>query len=323
MLNILFVENDNLNDNPMSTCYPKKCLKIKNIVSDDIKLTYYNISTELNLDLTLYDIVLFGCRSIYLYKVYKISQRHPYIEKFNKLMEIKNKFMILQDMHPKTYGSIDELSKLLNDHNFNIIFTFWENTEARAIRTRTPNCKHFHLPHHIDTNIFKIHDNNIVKSIDILLFGSVHPKHYPFRKRLFDIILSNKETFPNVYLIPYDSSTFNPEHCEIGLSKLLNKSKLCVGTKSKYDYLVGKYFEISCSGCLIAGDIPTDGKELLRNNILELNSLMTDEEIIKKILYCLDHYSDYLEKIQMFKKITDSEYNLDEYINKLIRILQN
>lgn len=325
MLNILFVENDNLNDNPMSTCYPLKCSKIKQITFPNINLTYYDISTPLNLDLSVYDIVLFGCRSIYLYKVYKASQRQPYIDKFNQLMQIKKRFMLIQDMHPKTYGSIDELSKLLNDHYFNIIFTFWENTEARAIRTRTPNCKHFHLPHHIDTNIFKIHDQNDIanKSIDILLFGSVHPRHYPFRKRLFDLILANKDVDPklNVYYIPYDSSTYNPAHCEKGLSKLLNKSKLCIATKSRYDYLVGKYFEISSSGCLIAGDIPTDGRELLKDNILELNQSMTDDEIINKIRDCLNNYSENIDKINNFKIKVDSVYNLDKYIEKLIQII--
>lgn len=326
MLNILFVENDNLNDNPMSTCYPLKCSKIKKITSSIINLTYYDISTPLNLDLSKYDIVLFGCRSIYLYKVYKTSQRQPYIDKFNSLMQINKRFMLLQDMHPKTYGSIDELSKLLNEHNFNIIFTFWENTEARAIRTRTPNCNHFHLPHHIDTNIFKIHDSNDKdKTIDILLFGSVHPRHYPFRKRLFDLILSDKDVEPklNVYYIPYDSSIFNPNHCEVGLSKLLNKSKLCIATKSRYDYLVGKYFEISSSGCLIVGDIPTDGKELLKDNILELNQTMTDDEIMIKIRDCLNNYSEYIDKIKRMKNKTDLLYNLDKYIEKLIQIIVN
>ncbi len=324
MINVLFVENDKLNDNPMSTCYPIKCAKIKQIDCQEIKVTYYNITDEINFPIEKFDIVLFGCRSIYLYKVYKSSQRQPLINNFNKLLVIKNKFMILQDMHPKTYGSIDELSNLLNTNNINIIFTFWENTEARAIRTRTPNCKHYHLPHHIDTDIFKIHDESSVsnKSIDILLFGSVHPKHYPFRKRLFDLILNSKEEFKNVYHIPYDSSVFNPEHCEIGLSKLLNKTKICVATKSRYDYLVGKYFEISSSGCLVSGDIPTDGINLLKNDILELNSNMSDNDIKGKLLYCINNYSQYNDKIINLKNTVDSTYNLNKYIEKLIQIIK-
>ena len=57
-------------------------------------------------------------------------------------------------MHQKTYGSIETLSQLLNLHQFNIIFTFFNNGEAKLIRRQSPDCKYYHLPHHIDTNIF-------------------------------------------------------------------------------------------------------------------------------------------------------------------------
>lgn len=264
-------------------------------------------------------------------------------------------------MHQKTYGNIEQLCNLLNQHNFNIIFTFNDNAEARLIRKLTPKCKYFHLPHHIDTNIFKNYnagnggnrvnggnagnagnagnmnngdnvDNavnainavnvvNVDKDIDILLFGSVHPKHYPFRKRLFDLILNNKDKFPNVYFIEYDSTIFNPSHCESGLAKLLNRSKICIATKSRYDYMVGKYLEIPASNCLIAGDIPKDGRDLLKGNILELTNVMGDDEIISRLLECLTNYSNHTDKIEKIKNIVDTQYNLDMYIEKLLNII--
>lgn len=321
---ILFVENEISNDNPMSTCYQIKCNKIKNIFGNNYDVKYYNISSDEKIEFNNYDIVLFGSRSLYLYKIYKSKQRENLKIIFETIVSnIDKKFFIIQDMHQKTYGSIEQLSEILNNHKFNIIFTFYNNAEARLIRKLTPECKYHHLPHHIDTNIFKIHNTNISKDIDILLFGSIHPKHYPFRKRLFDLILDNKDKFNNIYFIKYDSSIFNPDHCEIGLSKLLNRSKICIGTKSRYDYLVGKYFEISSSNCLIAGDIPTDGKDLLANNILELSSKMTDDEIIEKLIYCINNYENFANKINNLKNIVDSQYNLDKYIEKLTFILLN
>lgn len=324
---ILFVENELENDNPMSTCYKIKCDKIKNIDKNIVDVSYYDIGHDNNeINFKNYDIVLFGCRSIYLYKVYKSKVKEELKKKFELIVNsIEKKFFIIQDMHQKTYGSIEQLCNVLNNYNFNIIFTFYDNAEARLIRKLTPECKYYHLPHHIDTNIFKNHNKNDEgendKDIDILLFGSIHPRHYPFRKRLFDLILNNKNKFSNVYFIEYDSSTFNPAHCETGLSKLLNKTKICIATKSRYDYLVGKYFEIPSSNCLIAGDIPKDGKELFKNNILELSNEMGDDEIITALAECLNNYSKYTETITKLKKIVDSQYNLDEYIKRLLNII--
>lgn len=323
---ILFVENELSNDNPMSTCYQIKCDKIKKICGNDIIIQYYNISSSEQIDYKKFDSVLFGCRSLYLYKKYKGTEKENLKKKFNDIIAtINEKFFIIQDMHQKTYGSIESLSQLLNQYKFNIIFTFYNNAEARLIRKLCPECNYFHLPHHIDTNIFKIYDEITTKDIDILLFGSVHPRHYPFRKRLFDLILNHKDKFSNVHFIQYDSTIFNPEHCEAGLSKLLNRSKICIGTKSRYDYLVGKYFEISSSNCLIAGDIPTDGINLLKNKILELTPTMTDDEILKKLIDCLKNYNqiDNLNNIANLKNIVDNNYNLEKYIEKLKIILSN
>lgn len=324
---ILFIENEFKNDNPMSTCYKIKCDKIRNIVKDEITISYYNIgngNSNSHDNFADYDIALFGCRSIYLYKVYKSKEKEELKKKFESIVNsVKTKFFIIQDMHQKTYGNIEQLCNLLNQYNFNIIFTFNDNAEARLIRKLTPQCKYFHLPHHIDTNIFKNYNeiNNDKKDIDILLFGSIHPKHYPFRKRLFDLILNNKDKFPNIYFIEYDSSIFNPSHCESGLAKLLNRSKICIATKSRYDYLVGKYFEIPASNCLIAGDIPKDGKDLLKGNILELTNAMDDDKIISSLLECLTNYSNYAYKIEKIKNIVDVQYNLDVYIEKLLNII--
>ena len=321
---ILFIENELDNDNPMSTCYKIKCNQIKNINTEEFEVSYYNIGqNNIEINFKDFDVALFGCRSIYLYKVYKNEKKEKLKNKFEIIVNsIKKKFFIIQDMHQKTYGSIEKLCDILNNNNFNIIFTFYDNTEAKLIRKLTPKCRYFHLPHHIDTSIFKnYNENNNVKDIDVLLFGSIHPKHYPFRKRLFDLILSNKEKFSNIYFIEYVSTTFNPSHCESGLSKLLNRSKICIATKSRYDYLVGKYFEIPSSNCLIAGDIPKDGMNLFKDNILELKNNMTDDEIITKLLECLNNYLNYTDKIKKIKNIIDDEYNIDMYIKKLLNII--
>jgi hypothetical protein len=56
MSKILFVENLKSNgDNPMSTCYHLKCMKIKS----DIRFDTYDISEEYRINLNHYDTVIF------------------------------------------------------------------------------------------------------------------------------------------------------------------------------------------------------------------------------------------------------------------------
>lgn len=311
---ILFVENSQLsNDNPMSTCYVLKCNMIKN----DSRFDYYDISSDQEICIDRYQHVIFGCRSLFLYKRYIGKFKQKLNEINNKLCQIKNKYFIIQDMHHKTYGNIDILCEYLNEHNINIIFTFYDNTQSRSIRYRTPNLKHFYLPHHIDTSIFKYHDN-IQKEYDILLFGSIHPRHYPFRKRLFELILNNTDKFKVHFVKKPD--TFDPNVCEHGISKLINMSKLCIATKSKYDYLVGKYFEISACKSLIAGDIPTDGINIFSNKIINLDTHMSDQEIIDKLCHAIQNYETHQTNINDLHDLVIQNYSLNQYVDKLWNI---
>jgi hypothetical protein len=313
-MSILFVENLSLQkDNPMSTCYPLKCQKIVN--SSLFKL--YDLSSPLNINLSDFNKVLFGCRSLHHYKVYKGSQKQDILTKNNQLISIPNKYFLIQDMHEKTYGSLESLSKFLNDNHFNIIFTFFNNAEAKKIKSLTPNCKHLHLPHHIHTSIFK--DTNQDKIYDIMLFGSVHPSHYPFRKRLFDLIEANTNHFKVLRLEQPD--TFDPERCEEGLADKLNKSRIAIATKSRYDYLVGKYFEIAACNCLVAGDMATDGIEIFKDNYLKLTDKMTDEQIIGTLRTALKYYNNWSIKRDLIKQHVNENYNLDKYLEKLILLL--
>ena len=316
MQSILFVESGLTDsDNPMSTLYNLKCNKIKE------KYDYFDISTELNFDLEKYDTLILGCRSIYIYKCYKNHKKKDLLKQnFEKLMKIKNKYIILQDIHTKTYGNLDDLSEILNKNKINIIFTFFKCYEANIIRKKTPECKYFHLPHFIDTNIFN--SNNCEKTIDLLLYGAIHPTHYPFRKRLFDLILSNKEKFPNIMYIEKPES-FDPNFCEKGLAQIINKSKFAISTKSKYDYLVAKYLEIPACNCIVIGDIPSDSDNELKKNIIELKNTDSDDEIIKIIKDSIQNYDNYKIKIKEYQKYIIENYNLEKYINKLETIIKN
>lgn len=312
-MSILFCDNLNLEqDNPMSTLYLQKVNKI----IESKRCDFYNIHENI-INIKQYKTLLLGCRSIFMYKVFKGAYKKELEEKFNKLMEIPNKYFWIQDMHPKTYGDLHKLCELLDKHKINIIFTFYNNTEGRVMRKNTPNVKHYFLPHHINTNIFKT--TNIKKEHDILLYGSIHQTHYPFRFRLFNLINNNTDKFKVKFVEKPEG--FNPELCEYGLSELINKSKICIATKSKYDYFVAKYHEISACSALVAGNMATDGKNVYNDNYLELNEKDTDEQIINKLKDALNNYDNYKDKIKKMNEIIINEYNLDKYLSKLFAII--
>lgn len=313
---VLFVENFDVDkkDNPMSTLYPQRCKKIM----DNDSFYVYNLSDNLDGDMVCkYDYLLLGTRSLHLYKCYRGSQKEDIKNKLEKLMCIKNKFFLMQDMHEKTYTSLSNLCDFLKTNNINIIFTFYNNAEGRKIRKLVPNVKHFHLPLHIDTNIF--FNKNSEKFYDVLLYGSVHPRHYPFRKRLFDIIKNSSNKY-NVCVLEKPDH-FDPEKCESGLCDLINKSKITIATKSRYDYLVAKYLEIVCSGSIVCGNMATDGQTMYSDNYLELNENMSDEDIIRNLDMYLSDYEHYRNKFNEKYEYIAKEHNLDNYVNKLLHIL--
>jgi len=320
MNKILFVENLGISnkDNPMSTCY---ILKYQKIIADTSCFDFIDLQKDytdefLNELVSKYDIVLFGIRAVYMYKGY-IGNLKRQLKKYNDILcNIKNKYVLIQDMHPKSYTSIDEFSTYCNVNNINIIFTFFNCAECKSIRNKTPNVKHYQLCHHIDTDKFK--DYNMDKIYDIFLFGATHPKHYPFRHRLFELINKNTDKFNVLYL--EKPGNFDKSKCEDGLSRLINQSKITISTKSRYNYLLGKYFEIGASKSLIVGDNSSDGT-MFRDKMVVIDNNMTDEKILEVLRSTLDNYESYQDKINMTYDMVMSEYNLDEYVKKLKIIL--
>ena len=73
---------------------------------------------------------------------------------------------------------------------------------------------------------------------------------------------------------------FNEKISNKKLSEEINKSWLTICTSSKYNLLLGKYFETSMSNSTVCGNMPEDGKNICRDNYIELNPEMSDEEII-------------------------------------------
>ena len=84
-----------------------------------------------------------------------------------------------------------------------------------------------------------------------------------------------------------------------------------MSTSSRADIPLAKYFEISASYSGILGNIPSDYNDLFKNNIVEVNEFMTDEEILSTIDKALEDKQKLQEMINKLGDRIHKEYNLE------------
>lgn len=296
-MKILFVENKKIFINWASTTYKHKYNELLKSPLFDV----VDLDNTINISIDDYKWILFGWHGISINKYY-CEPKHTFYKKYiptletMKQIDIKtshllthcNKALYVQDIHSDDYNNgIDGLINFINTYNFKILITPYYNTNS--INTIRSKCNIIvkHIPHYINENIFN--DRNLKKEYDILIFGNDNKIYYPFRHRIIKLLES--ETNITSYRVPKIRNyfKFDTSNSEINLSKLINKAHLTLCTKSKFDYLLSKYFETSMSGSVILGDMSIDGKYIWTDNYIHINNDMTDDEILKKIYLTLNN----------------------------------
>ena len=122
------------------------------------------------------------------------------------------------------------------------------------------------------------------KTCDIFLYGNTNPIIYPFRHRLFQLLLKYKQCF-RIKHVPFSqlSSKDSLEKQE-SLYRSISKSHMCVATNSVYNFLIKKYLEIPSCGTAILGNIPSNYSDIFsEETIVYVHRKMTDHEILSEI----------------------------------------
>jgi hypothetical protein len=252
-------------------------------------------------------------------------------DKYLSMLEENKKIGIyLHDMHEYTFIDDRELRKkalidnqpseipgkgvksfikFLKTNNINYLISRCDCKEFENILLEGKDIinKHYYLPHHINPKQFR--DYKLNKEYDIIIYGATSKSTYPFRARLKNILL--KSNFRIKY-IPKKNAIYGEE-----LSKLLNKSWIGIATKSNFDYLVCKYFEISASRCVVAGDMPIQGKKIWKNEYIDLNNDMSDKEIIDKLKFYLDNKDKLIKMMDEMHRIISDTYTYIKFTDKL------
>jgi len=178
-----------------------------------------------------------------------------------------------------------------------------------------------YIPHFADPCIFKPLD--IVKDIDILISGVTKETHYPLKHRLYNLIMNNKNTtLSKCKIHHHQHPTYVTERSfenvnQIEYNKIINRSKLCITCSSKYNYRLGKYVEIPMAGSVIVGDLPFEDARF-KDFVVEVNSKMSDSEILGAIINALDNQTIIDEKRRVGMKWAES-YVPTTYVDKLIK----
>jgi hypothetical protein len=198
------------------------------------------------------------------------------------------------------------------------IILWYKNEKAlRSLKYTFPQKQILNLSSRfVNTNVF--YDRQLPKKYDILLYGSRHYEYtykkeknnqaiqeyiqnyesfysceidneqgiefYPLRNRMMMFLEKYKNKY-NIKIVPeacYDSPIANED-----LSTLINQSHLTIACCSIADVLLHKYLEISASGSIILGNIPSDYRNMFENRVVEIDEFMGDEEINFKIDYAL------------------------------------
>jgi hypothetical protein len=187
-----------------------------------------------------------------------------------------------------------------------------------------------HIPHSAESSIF--YDQKKDRPYDILLVGATHAQtklgeHYPLRKRFFNMIQKGK--FPSKYKVGVYSHV-GGEHQDAYTDKylkefadVLNSTKMVLTCCGKPKSRFGKYIEIPMCGTSIVGDVYDDTKEDvndLNSFLINVNIVMSDDEIVDTITYYLENEDKRLEKVNNGLEYCEN-YTQEKYAERFIKII--
>lgn len=142
------------------------------------------------------------------------------------------------------------------------------------------------LPHGIDPRVFHPPSTRGGRDIDVLLFGRIDPRVYPFRTRLARLL--SRLGGANVCVLehPGYGGEIPPERA---LADLLRRSKVALVDGTRHHLLLRRYFEIPACGTLAAGELPEDYPDRLDAMIAPISPRASDAEIQAQIRAAIEY----------------------------------
>jgi hypothetical protein len=234
------------------------------------------------------------------------------------------RLILFEDMH--TYTFHDKLLRELELWDIRYGVSMYDCPEFDAIRENHNWVKTAILPHHFDAGTFKF-SPGVEKKYDILIYGDLGSA-YPFRRRLYELVCKNMQDLKLKFVRrPGYMLKKGGKFCSIDvvkkhrrlLAKGISQSRLCVATKSKFDYFVCKYLEIPAAGSVVVGDLDKLGKKILGEDAcVYVHAGMTNKAISAKIRRILANPTE-LETLQRRGRERLEKYSTqDDFVPNLL-----
>jgi len=185
------------------------------------------------------------------------------------------------------------------------------------------------IPHSADASIFKP-SPEIEKKYDVALVGATNVttmlgEHYPLRARMSRLL----GLMPSQYrcaVIPHVGGSHSDAHTDkyaIDFANKINSAKIIITDSGAPKSRFGKYIEVPMCGVALAGDVYDDHPkdvDLLKSFLIDINMQMSDQEIIKKLVYYLENDNKREEKIKAGIEYT-KDFTQERYAERCINIL--
>jgi hypothetical protein len=211
-----------------------------------------------------------------------------------------------------------DLAEFLADKYQYLISTYDCESLAQLCRRLPSVQKAYVIPHHIDTGLYK--ERGLPKIYDVLFYGNTNPERYPFRHRMRRLLAGSNL---KVRIIEHPGAhVFDDQRCAEGLARTINQSEISIAAPPVGDYLVAKYFEISAAGSVVAGRMPVQGRPIWKDNYVQLEEDMGDEEILRRLVAALKDKASLRHKREVMGRIIRQEYSLDRYVERLMAVMQ-
>jgi len=209
-----------------------------------------------------------------------------------------------------------------NDYKeyINILKTIWQKEIDKCLTW---------VPHSADASIFKPKPE-IEKKYDVALVGATNVttmlgEHYPLRARMSKLL----RLMPSQYrcgVIPHVGGSHSDAYTDkyaIDFADKINSAKIIITDSGAPKSRFGKYIEVPMCGVALAGDVYDDHPrdvELLKSFLIDINMQMSDQEIIKKLIYYLENNNEREEKVKAGIEYT-KDFTQERYAERCVNVL--
>jgi len=225
------------------------------------------------------------------------------------------KAALIEDMHRP-----DAFIKAMERGRFKFVIYNCDCAELDVLRNKLPGKAFVHMPHFVDTRIFR--DYGLEKRWDIIFYGTHGSDYYPFRDRLYKLLQTcGRFTVKFITFTGYKADQAKKMPRGEQLAMLINQCWIGISTSSRVDYFVKKYLEIPACGTMVAGNIPTRKANILKGNIIELKPTMDDQTIVQVLAKALENKKKLSKRIRKLKRLVEANYSFEAGFKMMSRTL--